>query len=253
MNETLKTIYELNSTHGNFSSRDIMEEELKTIIDACVRASNASARQSYSIIVVDDKSDMKNYLEYVGSRALIFCADFTRLVDTAEYLDHSYQYGGITDFITACTDTALAAQTAVISAKSLGIDYLLTNSVHRRDMNGFYQKFNLPEKLCFPVIALILGYSKNEEQTPRGRLNGAGVVHYGEYNRLQQKELGEIVKLYDEVDRNMGVVFYKRNEEQKYKRYLDWFYKVWSKSNPEYRQRKNAEITNLLKGVGFLE
>jgi len=47
------------------------------------------------------------------------------------------------------TDTALAAQTAVIAAGSLGIDYLFTNSIHCGDLRGFCEKFNLPDKLCF--------------------------------------------------------------------------------------------------------
>ncbi|MBA1334261.1 MAG: hypothetical protein HPY66_1970 [Firmicutes bacterium] len=90
MNDTFKTIHNLHSTHGNFSSREITGEDLDAIIKASVRAANASARQSYSIIVVNDKAVMKEYLEYVGSKALIFCLDFTRLKDTAEYLGHPF-------------------------------------------------------------------------------------------------------------------------------------------------------------------
>ncbi|MFZ5968070.1 MAG: nitroreductase [Bacillota bacterium] len=253
MNDTLSTIRNLHSTHGNFSSREISNADLEVIIKASVRASNASARQSYSIIVVDDKSVMKEYLEYVGSKALIFCLDFTRLKDTAEYLGHPFECGGVVDFITAGTDTAFAAQTAAIAASSLGIDYLFTNSVHRGDMKKFYEKFKLPQEHCFPVIALILGYSDNDKAVVRGRLDGSGVVHYNAYHRLDHSELAAQVDEYDHAGKNMGVVFFKRNAEQTYGRYLDWFYRVWCKPKSEFRKHKRAEMTNLLKDIGFIE
>ena len=253
MNDTLKTIHNLHSNHGNFSSREVSDEDLETIIKAGVRASNASGRQSYSIIVVDDKAVMKEYLEYVGSKALIFYLDFTRLKDTAEYLGHSYECGGIVDFITASTDTALSAQSAAIAAASLGIDYLFTNSVHRGDIGKLYEKFKLPQKHCFPLMALILGYSESDGSIARGRLDGAGVIHHKEYHRLNNEGLEELVQEHDKADKNMGVVFFKRDSSQTYSRYLDWFYCVWCKPNSEFRKRNKVIIANLLKEIGFLE
>ncbi len=253
MNDTLKTIFSLHSTHGHFSNREITAEDLNIIIKAAVRASNASARQSYSIVVVDDKAVMKEYFEYAGSKALLFCLDFTRLKDTAEYLDHPFDCGGVLDFITAHTDTALSAQTAAIAAQSLGIDYLFTNSVHRGDMKRFYEKFKLPQKHCFPVIALILGYSESDDADSRGRLDGPGLVHFHEYHRLDPSELQAQVDEYDITEKNMGVVFFKRGVEQTYSRYLDWFYRVWCKPNSELRKRRMREIGSLLKEIGFIE
>jgi nitroreductase len=241
MNDTLKTIHNLHSTHGNFSSQEVPNEELEAILKAGVRASNASARQSYSIIVVDDKAVMKEYLEYAGSKALIFCVDFTRLKDTAEYLEHPYECGGIVDFITASTDTALSAQSAAIAAASLGIDYLFTNSVHRGNMGKFYEKFKLPQKHCFPLLALILGYSESDENTPRGRLDGAGVIHYKEYHRLDNESLEESVQEYDKEEKYMGISFFKRDSAQSYRGYLGWFYSVWCKRNSEFRKRNKLD------------
>ena len=83
MNETLKTIHSLRSTHGNFSDENVSVEDVQTIIEASVRAANASARQSYSIIVIEDKEVVKKLCGYVGSVALLYCIDYTRIIDTA--------------------------------------------------------------------------------------------------------------------------------------------------------------------------
>ena len=164
MNETCKTIHSLRTTHGNFSEQAISSEDLQTILNACVRAANASARQSYSIVVVEDKAVMKKVCGFVGSKALLFCADYNRLIDTAAHLGHGFAADGVVPFVTASTDTILAAQTAAIAARSLGIDSLFTNGIHRGDMSRVYELLDLPEAHCFPLIMLVLGYANRESE-----------------------------------------------------------------------------------------
>lgn len=153
MNETLKTISELRTVHGNFSDKDISTENLQTILEASTRAANASARQSYSIIVIDDKEMMMKLCGYSGSRLLLFCVDYTRLSDVAHHMGHEFDRKDFTGFITGSTDTILAAQTAAIAAKSLGLDSLFTNGIHRGDPNRVYELLDLPLEQCFPLIA----------------------------------------------------------------------------------------------------
>ena len=137
-NETLKTIHSLRSTHGNFTEREVSDEDVQTIIGAAVRAANASARQSYSIVVVEDRALIKQLCGYVGSKGLVFCVDYTRIIDAAEHLGHSFSAEGTTSFVTGSIDTILVAQTAAIAAQSLGIDSLFTNGIHRGDMSRVY-------------------------------------------------------------------------------------------------------------------
>lgn len=251
MNETLMTIKSLHSTHGNFSERAVSEESLQIIIRAAVRASTASNRQSYSIIVVEDKTVMKKYFQYVGSVALLFCVDYNRLKDIGAHLGHETEYGGIVDFITGTTDTILAAQTAAIAASSIGIDYLFTNSVHRGDMKQLYKQFGLSETVQFPVIAMILGYNDGEKKEPRGRLEDLGIVHWNSYRRYGEEELNEIMDRYDKGN-HMGLVFYNEESKKKYPRYFDWFFKVWSRPDSEKKAKKNQEMMELLRKIGFL-
>ena len=71
-NDTLRTIHSLRSTHGSFTVKEIDDADLRTILDTAVRAPNASARQSYSIVVVQDRARMKYHRGARAPRSL-FC------------------------------------------------------------------------------------------------------------------------------------------------------------------------------------
>lgn len=227
MNDTIRVIESL-KTVRKFSDRKISEEEVAVILNSCVNAATASARQTYSIIVVDDKVVMRE-IGYVGDIMLVFCVDFNRVIDTAEYLGFQYSDGvSVVDFITGSTDTILAAQTAAITAKTLGIDSLFSNCVHRGDMNRMYHLLNLPEKYCFPLIALILGYDdeKKSKVTKKGRLSGPGIIHRNQYHRLDGQGLESIVLEYDSPDKHFLSLIGDWREKG-YRHYLECFYEKW--------------------------
>lgn len=250
MNVTLKTIHSLRSIHGNFSSKEVTQEDLETILNACVRAANSSNRQSYSIVVVEDREVMREFLGYEGSKALIFCVDFNRIIDTAKHLNNSFSVN-IRDFITGSIDTILAAQTAAIAAKSLGIDSCFTNSIHRADITRTYEQMGLPERYCFPLISLILGYPTKEPDHLRGRLSGKGIIHYNKYHNLTREELTEIVQEYDDPQKHLPSNM--RWKEQGFRHFLDWFYSVWSRRNEKNLTEKIREFYTILNRAGFLE
>ncbi|MFX0005876.1 MAG: nitroreductase family protein [Candidatus Hermodarchaeota archaeon] len=247
LNETIKTILSLRSIR-NYSEKKISEENLNLIIRASVRAANASGRQSYSIIVVDDKHLLKKYF-YTADKGLLYCVDFNRIIDAAKYLNHTYALNSLRFFITGTTDTILAAQTATIAAKSLGIDSLFTNSVHREDLNLVYKDFNLPEKFCFPLIALCLGYAAEEPKYLKGRLTNSGVIHYNRYHRLDDQELNNLIQEYDDEHKRIGLTW-ESWQKMGFKHYLDWFYTRWSREIP---QEKLKEFHLILKKTGFID
>jgi FMN reductase [NAD(P)H] len=226
MNETLKTIHSLRTIHGDFSEREVSETDLDLIIQACLRTANASARQSYSIILLDDRVKMRELFSYQGSRALIFCVDYTRIMDTARHIGQVFDNDDIIGFITGTMDTLLAAQTAVIAAKSLGIDSLITNGLHRNNLEKVYAELDLPQTSCFPLITVVLGYPRQEPTFQKGRLSSKYLVHRGQYHRATPTELDEIVAEYDDHARHMG--FIDNWEELGYRHYLDWFYLKWT-------------------------
>lgn len=248
MNETLKTLHSLRTIHGEFSDREVAAEDLQAILNASVRAANASARQSYSIIVVEDRDLIKKLCGYTGSKLLLFCVDYNRLIATAEHLGQAYTEGGIVAFVTGSTDTILAAQTAAIAAKSLGIDSLFTNGIHRGDMDRVYTLLDLPEKLCFPLIALVLGYPSQEPAYQKGRWTGAGVIHYGKYHPITAEELDTLVQHYDDPEAHMGLSDTWRD---KFAHYLDWFFAAWmGRGGPRIG---TSQMFDLLARAGFSE
>jgi nitroreductase len=248
-NETLETIHSLRSTHGNFVEREVSDEDLQTILTAAVRAANASARQSYSIIVVEERELIKKLCGYEGSKGLVFCVDYARIIDTAEYMGHTFSAEGTTSFITGSIDTILVAQTAAIAARSLGIDSLFTNGIHRGDMSRVYDLLDLPEAYCFPLIMLVLGYVDHEPETLKGRLSGAGVVHWNKHHRLTPDELEELVQTYD--DPNAHIALSNAWQEQGMDHYLDWFYTVWSARGG--KRSGKSQMLALIERVGFVD
>jgi nitroreductase len=246
MNETLQTIRSLRTIHGNFSRRDVPAEDLQTILEACMHAANASARQSYSIVVLEDRQTMAK-LGYVGSKALIFLVDYNRIIDAAEYLGKPFHSREIVSFITGSIDTVLASQTAAIAAKSLGIDSMFTNCIHRVPLKDVYDLLNLPSGNCFPLIELILGYPQTEPVYQKGRLSGKGIIHYGRYHRLDPEELSGIVKEYDNKEKHLGMI--ENWDEMGFSHYLEWFYEKWSGKILDEKQR---EFYSVLLEAGFL-
>ena len=248
MNPTLDTLKRLRTIHGNFSDQPIPSEDVATILETATRAANASNRQSYSIVVVNDPEMMKQLTGYQGSHLLLFCVDFNRLVGTATRLGHDYPLRGVGPFLTGAIDTSLAAQTASIAAASLGIDSLFTNGIHRGDVQRVYDLLKLPEKYCFPLVALILGYAQEEPKTLRGRLTGPGIIHQGVYQAATDEEHQAIIEAYD--DPATGLSPAAPWKEKGFDHFLDWFFEVWSNRAPANTGR--SQLFQRLVDAGFL-
>jgi nitroreductase len=242
----LDTIHDCRTIHGNFTEREIPEDTLQEIIDASVRAPGASNMQSYSIIVLRDRQRMVEVCGYAGSRTLVYCMDFTRLVDSARHLGHAYAPGGVDDLLIASVNTTLAIENAVVAARALGVDSLVTNGVHRGDIERHWKLLDLPDSLCVPLLAVVLGYPTEEPTHRTGRLRGAGVVHEDRYHRLTPPELADLVREYDDPQRHLGL---NDNWREKHAHYLDWFFGVWmGRGNGRGR---DSQLTRVLKRAGL--
>jgi hypothetical protein len=144
----------------------------------------------------------------------------------------------------------LAAQTAVIAAKSLGIDSLLTNGIHRGDMERVWKILDLPGEHCFPMIALVLGYPTEEPKHDKGRLDGIGVIHEETYRRPTEEELKEITRKYD--DKEAHIALNEEWDKEGYAHFQDWLYKYWlgGASKPTSGE---TQMLKLLKRSGYVE
>lgn len=246
MNETLKTIHSMATTHGTFTGKPVNPEDLEAVVNASLRAATASAAQNYSLITVEDKETIRRLSGYESPAAIVYCVDFNRTLDIAAYLGEESGVDGITGFITYSTDTILAAQNGAVAAKSLGLDYMFTNGIHRGDVDRVYKILGLPEKYCVPLIMLLIGYAERPAE-PRGRLGGPGVVHRGKYERISRVSAREIAQEYGKAENRLGLGGYRHSEG--YKNYFDWFFNEWIKPAP----KQAYDFEALLRRAGFLK
>ena len=248
-NETLKTIHSLRTIHGNFTAKPIPQEQLNTILQASIQAPNGSGLQTYSIVVVKDREKMQRLCGYQGAALLLYCVDYNRLIAGANSLGHAYHPDGMQTFITGSTNTILALQTAVIAAKALGIDSLTTNGIHRGDMQRVWDEIELPEKHCFPLIALVLGYPTEEPDIHKGRLDGAGIFHDEKYHLPNEQELTEITKKYDDDESHIRL-----NDawKQNHKHYFGWLFGSWLGRHSQPLAAE-TQAFKLLKRSGFID
>jgi nitroreductase len=249
-NETIKTIQDLRTTHGNFSKKEISQDLLEQIKESCIRSANSSNMQTYSIVVVKDRNLMQQLCGYQGSCMMLFCIDFNRLIAGANSLGLPYFPDNMTNLLTASINTSVAAQTATIAARSLGIDSLLTNGIHRGDMERLWKLLNLPEKYCMPLIALVLGYADQKASYRTGRLSGKSIFHEKQYQLLTREELTEIIGKYDNSELHLGLNDGWR--ENGYKHYLEWLHKEWLKENAKPSESE-TQLFVQLKKRGFVE
>jgi nitroreductase len=246
-NETLKTIRKLRTIHGNFQDKPLPESALQTILQASVRAANTTNLQNYSIVVVKEREKMKQVCTYQGSCLLVYCADYNRVKTLAKHLGHSFSPDNMNWFCLAGIDAILAVQTAAMTARSLGVDYLITNGIHRGDMDRLWKLLDLPPKHCFPLIAMVLGYPTEEPAFQKGRLDGPGVIHYEKYHRLTKDEKEEMVRQYDDPKQHLTLEWWKAGQTP---HYLDWIFTQWYPNSRPTEQ--GAQILRFIKRSGFM-
>jgi len=251
MHPTLETLHALRSTHGSFTERDLSATDLEAVLEASTRAANASARQAYSIIVLEDRDRMERLLGYRASRALVYCVDFHRLDLLAARLGHPHDAATPIELINGLLDVGLAAQTAVVAARALGIDSLVTNGLHRRPLELVFGELDLPARAVFPAITVLLGYAQDPTFHPRRRLPLEHVVHRDRYREPSPEALDRIVAAYDDRQARIGLT--DLWDAREHPHYLDWYFQRWAgkPEEPRVATGKVQEMQARLRASGF--
>lgn len=226
MNEVIKTMNSLKTTRkAEFSTKPIDDNVIELIKDTILTTANASNRQSYSIIVLD-KAKAKT-LSLPGEKVFIFCIDFLRLKKCAELLDCDFDSQFFMQYSTALIDISLLVQSTIITAKSLGVDTLVTNEIYHRHLEKTFEELDIPKAYVFPMIAVCMGYSDTSKKQ-KGRVSSEYIFHNNQYNRLSDDDLKRIIEETNDKDRNIGLI--SDWDEKGFDNYYEWFFEKWSKA-----------------------
>ena len=199
MNEVIKQLYERKSVRV-FTEQEISAEDKAYILEAAVQAPTAGNQQMYTILDITDQKlkdrlavscDNQPFIAQ-AKLVLVFCADYQKWFDAFETAGCEPRKPGLGDIMLAVTDTAIAAQNAVVAAQSLGIgscyigDIMENCEIHR-------EMLNLP-RYVMPAAMLVFGYP-TEQQINRKkpeRVAMKHVVHENGYRHMDAEELKEM-------------------------------------------------------------
>ena len=208
-NATLDLIHSRRSVR-TFLEQPLSPSEKDTILEAAIRAPTAGNMMLYSIIEVDDQVLKEKLVKTCDNQpfiarssfVLIFLADYQRWVDYFDYCDakaRCTELGGQPrdpqegDFLLACADALIAAQTAVLAAESLGIGScyigdITENYETHRDM------FDLPPYV-FPAAMLCFGYPRPVKEPHRRtpRYDREFIIHRDAYKRVESVDMERMV------------------------------------------------------------
>lgn len=199
MNEVIESLYQRKSVRA-YKSRKIPEEMKQLILEAAMQAPSAGCQQLYTILDITDQqlkdmlAETCDHQPFIAKApmVLVFCADCKKWYDAYLEAGCEPRKPGVGDLMLAVTDTAIAAQNAVVAAESLGLgscyigDIMEKCEEHRRLLQ-------LPDYV-FPVVMLVLGWpteQQKQRQKPE-RCERKHIVHENTYRSMDGNELREM-------------------------------------------------------------
>ncbi len=157
-------------------------DDLLDVLLACAQSAPAkSDLQQYSIVVVEDKKarDLIGGWEGAAPVFLMFCADSRRQRRLAEIRGHEFENDNVDTFMNACVDAALAMQSFMTAAESVGLGCCPISQVRNR-IEAWCEELGLPEGV-FPISGLCVGWPSTKGYISM-RLPPFVVVHRDKYD-----------------------------------------------------------------------
>ena len=161
MNEIIESLYNRKSVRV-YEEKAIPNEMKNVILEAAMQAPTAGCQQLYTILDITDQKLKKALAESCDHQpfiakapmVLVFCADCKKWYDAYLEAGCKPRKPDVGDLMLAVTDTAIAAQNAVVAAESFGIGScyigdIMENCEEQRKL------LQLPEYV-FPAVILWL-------------------------------------------------------------------------------------------------
>ncbi len=204
-NPTIDLIHRHGSVRA-YRPDPVPAETVEAIVAAAQCTSTSSNLQAYSVIAVTDAATRARLAELCGKQAhisqapvlLVWCADLARLERACALRGYTQEAGYAENFVIAAVDAAIAAQTAALTAESLGLGICYIGGI-RTNPAQVIELLGLPP-LTFPITGMTLGWPAAEPRM-RPRLPLAAVLHWERYNPDQDGELAD----YDRAMAGTGI------------------------------------------------
>lgn len=147
-----------------FTDEPLSEEMVADVIGAGLAAATSSNLQGATVIRVRNPETRAAIAKLAGGQTyvetaaafFVWCADLHRSATVCERNGGSFSAGMTEHLIIATTDCAIAAQSAVAAAESLGLGICYIGGI-RNDPAQVTELLGLPEQV-FPVFGLCLGW-----------------------------------------------------------------------------------------------
>ena len=241
--ENLRCIFNIlqRRSYRRFTDEEV-SEELRTILVSCAQSASAkSDLQQYSIIDLRDQAKKDEMAKLCDTAwlsespvLLVFCGDIRRAQRLCDMRGLSYAQNTLDSFMNAAVDAALAMQTMVLAAESVGLGCCCISQV-RKQLADMASLLNLPNGV-FPIAGFVAGWP-NEERDVSQRLPSSIVLHQDEYDDCNLSS--EV----DKYDRRRHEVRPLRNQINTSKYGTASFY-GWSE-NVARRLAENSDLDNL--------
>jgi len=201
INQTINTILS-HGTCRKYTNQSISDDLLNLLLACAQSAPSKSNLQQYSVLVVRNLEIRRKLAALVPTMnwvfsapiLLVFLGDVRRIRQLAKKRGYKYQNNNADTFMNASIDAALAMQSLITGAESLGLG-VCPISYLRNHIGRLSTLLSLPDGV-FPICGLTLGY-KAEPGYISMRLPQDIVVHYDFYN---DDDLDKKIKEFD--DRN---------------------------------------------------
>ena len=199
-NPILQSLYDRKSVRV-FEEKPIPAGAKQSILEAAAQAPTAGCQQLYTILDITDPAlkqalaDSCDHQPFIAKAplVLVFCADCKKWYDAYREAGCTPRKPGAGDLMLAVTDTAIAAQNAVVAAESLGIGSCYIGDI-LENCDTQRRLLHLPEYVL-PAAMLVFGYPTRQQKDrakPR-RCAMEHIVHENGYRTMDGTELREML------------------------------------------------------------
>jgi len=172
----------------HYTDRPVPDDLLKVLLACAQSAPTKSDLQQYSIIVVKDVGIRERLSALGGGMSwppkapvfMAFCADMRRNQRLAKLRGHDHRNNNVDTFMNCCVDAALALQSFVNAAESVGLGTCAISQI-RMKIDEVRDILGLPDGV-FPIAGMAAGWPQYPTPRISMRLPQSTVVHTDRYD-----------------------------------------------------------------------